>query len=248
MSKTESPREKSGAIPKQPGIPSAAGPPKRRMLRTRDAPLPLRLLIEVYGFSLALFLWFVTGFLWLFARIRVHGKENVPEEGPVIFCWWHEALALGNGCFFPSFARRLTGRPTGWMLHPGWIFHGFYIYMRLMGVREMASGTQGQTGREAADRLVALLRAGGSVILIPDGPVPGPPRKLKKGVLHMALQSGAPIVPVRFSVSGFFRFRGWDRKFFPLPFCRLEAHIGRPHAVNETNFQMAERAVAEALG
>ncbi|MDH4247136.1 MAG: hypothetical protein OEW39_04905 [Deltaproteobacteria bacterium] len=137
----------------------------------------------------------------------------------------------------------------GYMAHPAWIFHGFVRFMQFVGIRHVAIGTTGQGGRAAADELVACIKSGYSVFLLPDAPQPGPPRQLKKGVLHMALQSGAPIIPLRFTARGCFRFWwDWDNKYFPLPFCRINGVFAPPIRVTEATFEGCAEELQRALG
>lgn len=223
-------------------------PTKRHMLRTTEANAVQRILIELYGVSIALLFYFLTLFGVVYSRIRVHGREHIPLDSPVVFCCWHESVLMAHGAFYPSYRHRLTGRKIAWMVHPAWIFHCTTTYLKLMGVSHVAFGTKGQSGRRAADQLVDLLSAGISVFMIPDGPVPGPPRQLKKGVLHVAMQSGAPVVPIRFSVRRCLRLWQWDRKFYPTPFCRIDVHIGEPLRVTENNFEQRLVDINRALG
>jgi lysophospholipid acyltransferase (LPLAT)-like uncharacterized protein len=66
---------------------------------------------------------------------------------------------------------------------------------RLMGLKPLLLGSSGEEGRRAANDLARLVQKGWSTTISPDGPY-GPPRLLKKGVLHVALKSGVPIVPL----------------------------------------------------
>ena len=219
------------------------------MLRTAEANPIQRVLIEIYGLSVGLLLFSWGSFLHLFSRIRMRGREHIPVDTPAIFCCWHGTMILAHNAFYPSYPRKLAGRPMGWMFHPAWIFHGFVRFIQLMGVRHVAIGTSGQGGRAAADELVSLLKSGCSIFLCPDGPMPGPPRQLKKGALHMALQAGVPIVPLRFTARGCYRlWWDWDNKYFPLPFCRIDGEIAPPIRVTEATFAACAEELQRALG
>ncbi|MBN2198427.1 MAG: lysophospholipid acyltransferase family protein [Candidatus Aminicenantes bacterium] len=75
------------------------------------------------------------------------------------------------------------------------------------------------------------LRAGGEVIIVPDGPR-GPNRVLKEGCLKLAQQTGAAIVPFTFSASRPKTLRSWDRFLMFPPFSRVSAVFGRPFTVD----------------
>ncbi len=114
-----------------------------------------------------------------------------------------------------------------------------------MGIRVLL-GSGGEEGRKAANELVELLRRGWSTVISPDGPY-GPQRVLKKGVLHIALQSGVPILPVRFIVPRTFALPSWDRKLLPLPFSIVTVVFEEPITVRESNFEEAAKLLADRM-
>ncbi len=94
---------------------------------------------------------------------------------------------------------------------------------------------------------MSYLKKGYSTFVTPDGPN-GPPRTLKKGVLHMAVQSSVPILPVRISANRFYRTASWDRKMHPLPFSIIHVAVGTPIAVTTSTFDESIEALTDALG
>jgi lysophospholipid acyltransferase (LPLAT)-like uncharacterized protein len=118
--------------------------------------------------------------------------------------------------------------------------------MRLCGIDRIFLGSSGHGGREAAERLMHDLRAGRWSGIAPDGPA-GPARVAKRGVGHIAAQTGVPIVPLRFTLSRALALPTWDRKRLPLPFSTITVRFGRPIAVDAGNFDEAIREMAEAL-
>ncbi len=71
------------------------------------------------------------------------------------------------------------------------------------------------------------LQNGGEVILVPDGPR-GPNRKLKKGALKLAIETGAYLVPVSFSASKKKFLKSWDNFLIIKPFSKVVAIYGKP--------------------
>jgi lysophospholipid acyltransferase (LPLAT)-like uncharacterized protein len=122
-----------------------------------------------------------------------------------------------------------------------------HVVFRLMGAGHIVLGSSGEEGRRAANQIARLAAAGYSTTISPDGPY-GPPRVLKKGVLHMALQSGVPIVPVTITSSRFIRLKTWDDKRLPLPFSRIIVTVQEPVVVESCDFDEAARRVVRALG
>jgi len=117
-----------------------------------------------------------------------------------------------------------------------------HIGLKLMGIRVLL-GSGGEEGRKAANDLVDSLRKGWSTVISPDGPQ----GVLKKGVLHIALQSGVPILPVRFIAPRAFTLPSWDKKPLPLPLSRVTVVLGEPITVNESNFEEAAKLLADRM-
>jgi lysophospholipid acyltransferase (LPLAT)-like uncharacterized protein len=140
----------------------------------------------------------------------------------------------------------LRNRQHSWMMHPSWHLKPIQICMRLCGIDRIILGSSGHGGREAAERLVQELRAGRWSGIAPDGPA-GPPRVAKRGVGHIAAQSGVPIVPLRFTLSHALVLPTWDRKRLPLPFSTITLRFGQPICVDTGNFEAAMNELADAL-
>jgi lysophospholipid acyltransferase (LPLAT)-like uncharacterized protein len=116
-----------------------------------------------------------------------------------------------------------------------------------MGVEKIILGSTGHSGRKAADQLVEYLKRDYSTVVMPDGPN-GPPFILKKGILHMSLQSGVPIVAIQFISSNYFEFNTWDRKKLSQPFSTIKIKIGKPLQFTIDDFDEAHTIITEALG
>jgi lysophospholipid acyltransferase (LPLAT)-like uncharacterized protein len=120
-----------------------------------------------------------------------------------------------------------------------------HIGLKLMRIRVLL-GSGGEEGRRAAKDLVNLLRKGWSTVISPDGPQ-GPQGVLKKGVLHISMQSGVPILPVRFVAPRTFALPSWDKKLLPLPLFKVTVVFGEPITVNESNFEEAAKLLADRM-
>ena len=71
------------------------------------------------------------------------------------------------------------------------------------------------------------LLKGGEVIIVPDGPK-GPNRVFKMGVIKLAHQTGAMLVPFSFSTSRKKILNSWDKFLFSKPLARVVAIYGDP--------------------
>jgi lysophospholipid acyltransferase (LPLAT)-like uncharacterized protein len=180
-------------------------------------------------------------------RVVIEGEAHLTPGANYVFCHWHEAISLLFQASVPRLPPSLRAAPHAWMQHPLWYMKPIHGFLRLIGVREIVLGSTGHDGRGAAEALVDLLRAGYSTVVLPDGPA-GPPRELKKGVLHIAVQAGVPVVPLRVSASRSYRARTWDRKLQALPFSTLTISIGAPITVTDTNPAESASTLTAALG
>lgn len=89
---------------------------------------------------------------------------------------------------------------------------------------------RGSTNKESARALrtlLAELRAGGSVVLTPDGPR-GPRHSMNAGLAWLARATGFPVLPCGFVCDRAWRLRSWDRFTIPKPRARLALVYGEP--------------------
>lgn len=175
------------------------------------------------------------------SRMTFEGATHGDLSRQAIFCMWHESW----WSYFTLFIRYRS--PHAVMSHPAAYMKPAHVMFRLMGVKAVVLGSSGEEGRQAANRLAALVRNGYSTNVSPDGPY-GPPKVLKKGVLHIALQSGVPIVPLTIRPSRYVSLPTWDSKKIPLPFGRIRVVVHEPVRVTTDNFDEARSRLVSALG
>ena len=128
-------------------------------------------------------------------QVEVTGKQNIPLDGPVVFMSNHQ-----SNCDPPALVVQLP--PVLIMakkeffripiLGLGMRMHGFIPVERESRERAFA----------AVDRAVELLKKGHSFLVFPEGTrsPDGRLQPFKKGVFYLAIEAGAPIVPI--SISG----------------------------------------------
>jgi 1-acyl-sn-glycerol-3-phosphate acyltransferase len=138
----------------------------------------------------------------VYFRMRRLGREHVPRSGPVIFAANHRSFLdpFVIGC--------LTRRPVYYVAkkelfaHPvvGWL-------LNRLGAFPIDRGAGDQQAMDTARR---ILERGDCVVIFPEGTRtrPGPLHAPRRGVGRLALQTGAPVVPVAvFGTEGV--RRGW---------------------------------------
>jgi len=122
-----------------------------------------------------------------------------------------------------------------------------HLFLQFIGVEKIILGSTGHHGHEAAHLLVESLKNGYSTVLLPDGPG-GPAFVAKKGVLHIALQSGIPMLPIRFQTARVIQLKSWERKKWPLPFCTIRVQYLEPIRVANEIFDETYDELTKALG
>jgi len=215
--------------------------------RVDNVPLILRPIFYVYGHGIGLLLLIVLLTLRATIRVEITGQANLRKDMNHIFCHWHSLVPVSLQIAVPCIPAVLDNGSHAWMQHPSWYMKPIHVLLRLMGVERIILGSTGHSGREAAEQVIQYLTQGYSTVLIPDGPY-GPPFVLEKGILYMSLQSGVPIVAMRFSASKFFELNTWDRKKLPYPFSTIRMKIVKPIQITSNNFDKACAEITEALG
>lgn len=210
--------------------------------RVDTIPWILKPFLLIYGYVLGILFFLAAALLHGLCRVRFEGLEPLGGRPNFIFCMWHDNIFP----YFTTFLRH--DRPHRWMNHPVWYMKPIHVAIGLIGVKGLILGSTGNDGQEAAARLVGFLKEGASTLMMPDGPS-GPPKILKKGVLHMALQSGVPIVPLRIiTPRQIVLKRTWEGKRIPLPFSMIRVIYGEPISVTTDNFEDAAERLNAALG
>lgn len=130
-------------------------------------------------------------------RPRVEGKNHVPRSGAVIFASNH--LSFIDSVAIPVAAPR----PVHFLAKSsyfdgsgmsGWMSREFFTAIGAVPVKRGA----GQAALDALDQQRLLLEEGNAVALYPEGTrsLDGRLYKGRTGVAFLALQTGAPVVPV----------------------------------------------------
>ena len=155
--------------------------------------------------------------LWALSAFRARGldTENVPN-GPVILAPNHASFM--DHFFTGAFIRRrvqFMGKSQLFKGIGGWIFsHGGVFPVR-----------RGHHDEEAFTTAFKVLDRGGAVVMYCEG---GRSRtgkiadEARPGIGRLALESGAPVVPV--AILGSYQVRNWKRLQFP----RVTVRFGKP--------------------
>lgn len=160
-------------------------------------------------------------------RIRWRDADTCPTlPGPVIFCFWHNRLALamsGYGDFvrekWPSAG--LCGMVSA--SRDGGMLAGVMEFFGVVPIR----GSSSRRGPQALLEATSWIDKRYSIAITPDGPR-GPAYKVQPGIIHLAQLTGRPIIPLSTYTRCKLTLRSWDGFQIPLPFARCEFRFGPP--------------------
>ncbi|MGX7675374.1 lysophospholipid acyltransferase family protein [Plantactinospora sp. DSM 117369] len=135
--------------------------------------------------------------LKLIFRPQVEGRENVPDSGPAIIASNH--LSFSDSIFMPLMVKRKVTFVAKAEYFTGKGLKGWLVKMFFVGTGTIPVDRSGGRAAQAAlDTQLKVLRAGNLAGIYPEG-TRSPDGRLyrgKTGVARLALDSGAPVVPV----------------------------------------------------
>lgn len=175
---------------------------------------------------------------WLFTcRVKIHDPNNtITDPTPVVGLLWHNRLI-----FFPLLFPLESRKRTTAVISPS--RDGQYIadFAGRLGVRALR-GSSNKRGASVQREAIHELGNGCHVIFTPDGPR-GPKYKLSRGPIHLAMTTGAPIVPLMVNASRYWQLKSWDNFQLPKPFCRIDLVVGEKISVLPNLSEAEQEAV-----
>jgi lysophospholipid acyltransferase (LPLAT)-like uncharacterized protein len=115
---------------------------------------------------------------------------------------------------------------------------------------QVVRGSSSRQGASAMRQLAGIIASGQDVVITPDGPR-GPAYELGQGIVFLAQQSGAAVVPIDMEYSSCWRIKSWDRFILPKPFSKVRVIFGPPHRVaptsTEEEYERERRRLQEAM-
>jgi len=155
-------------------------------------------------------------FFHLYFRLSRIGREHIPESGPVIFASNHRS-------FLDPFILGVCSRRPVYYIAKREIFANPFVawFVGSLGAFPVHRGAGDGDMLETAK---AILERGGCVLIFPEGTRtrPGALGRPKRGVGRLALETGAPVVPVAMIGTEAVR-KGWMIRPH-----KIRVRIGRP--------------------
>lgn len=182
-----------------------------------------------HGRLAARLIWLASTALAATLRWRWRDETNLFENGgkePVIFCLWHNRLALSLILFRRYVQARQPQRKLAALVSASRDGGMLARVLELFDV-EPVRGSSSRRGSQALRELVSAGERGCDLAITPDGPR-GPCYVVQDGIVSLAQLTGMAIVPASFHLSWKWRLKSWDRFQVPLPFARCEVQLGEP--------------------
>ena len=150
---------------------------------------------------------------------QAHPYLNGDTAQGALFIVWHDSLLLPMHLVRHKKMGVMVSRSrSGQIAAALWKLHAFPIVW---------GSTRKRAGIQAVREALGHLRAGQSIGFAPDGPQ-GPRHQAHPGVVYLAAQAPALIMPVGVAASAAWRMPTWDRHLIPRPFARVHLHVGAP--------------------
>jgi lysophospholipid acyltransferase (LPLAT)-like uncharacterized protein len=152
-----------------------------------------------------------------------------PKSQPLIGALWHNRLLL-----IPYVAARFLANRDGAALisasRDGSLIADVVERFGFLPVR----GSSSRRGSAALLELADVVAAGRDPLITPDGPR-GPVYEVSAGIVFLAQKTGAPIMPINFEYSSYWRVKSWDRFILPKPFSKVRVVFAELHPVKPTS-------------
>ncbi len=180
---------------------------------------------------------FKGNFLYYFAemvqktcRFRISGLDQLNsalESGkPIIGTSWHGMTMLVLG----SLRKLVDIQSIATLIPDDYRGDILEIFASKMGITPTRINLQGDSSLGMSRKLVQVIRqisSGRHFLIHPDGPA-GPAYVIKPGLTAIAQKTGALILPMGGYCRNAYHWHRWDSYTWPLPFSRIQLHIGEP--------------------
>ena len=229
-----------------PPAPQASKP----AIRTSGPFVPHR--PKLWQLAAARCFWILEHLLIASLRIVIVDQSRVLQgavPGPVIFCLWHNRLALSMLAVRKWVAQDGPPRRVAALVsasRDGALMAAALATFRVQAVR----GSSSRRGSQAMLELTSWVKRGYDLAITPDGPR-GPKYSVQPGAILLAQLTGTAIIPVTWEARRCFQLRSWDQFRIPYPFTRCVLTFGEPlsvgQALNDTDRQTMQDALQRKL-
>jgi lysophospholipid acyltransferase (LPLAT)-like uncharacterized protein len=156
-------------------------------------------------------------------RFKVEDRARLLDPSfkePLIWTFWHNRMFA-----VPLLRLKRTRHRTGAALTSGSRDGAIVAAVMKAFGQKAVRGSSSRRGAAAVRELAGTLEAGEDVAVSPDGPR-GPRYTVGPGVVFLAQQTGAAILPIHVEYSRAVRLKSWDRFMVPWPFAEVRIICG----------------------
>ena len=173
-------------------------------------------------------IWLIASFIASTMRWRWRDESGAfvtEPDKPVIFCIWHNRLALSLILYRRYVKWRWPHRRMAGMVSASRDGGMLARVLELFDV-EPIRGSSSRRGAQALKEATSAVRQNLDLAITPDGPR-GPCYELQPGIISVAQITGCTIIPVTYRLSWKKSLKSWDRFQIPLPFARCDVHLAK---------------------
>jgi len=192
----------------------------------------------IYGFIRALA--FTLRFRWEYNPDVLAG-----EPKPVIFCAWHNRLALALLTYTHYAQQRRQPKRLAAIVSASKDGGMVARILEHFGVQPVR-GSSSRRGSQALLELTTWAGRGYDLAITPDGPR-GPRYTFQPGAIALARLTGGLLIPSSINLSWKICLRSWDRFQIPLPFSRVVVKFGQPLRVPQEITESERLALRQEL-
>ncbi|MBA4146707.1 MAG: lysophospholipid acyltransferase family protein [Verrucomicrobia bacterium] len=158
------------------------------------------------------------------ARWSDRSGEFQGQQGPVIYCIWHNRLALSMFIYHRWTRKKRPAKGLAAVISASKDGGLLADVLGKFGVKAVR-GSSSRRGNQALLEATTSAEHGFNIAITPDGPR-GPKYKIQNGVVALAQLTGLPIIPVAAFISSKVCAKSWDNFQIPLPFAKCEIEFG----------------------
>jgi len=186
--------------------------------------------------------------IWLTCRVRtIHGHQHAQNlidfNSVFIPCYWHQHHIYGAW-----YMRRLAqqGTKIGFLISPSSDGDMSAKLAQSWGFT-VIRGSSNRTGARAMrDLYNTIIKDQVSPVNTSDGPT-GPLHVFKPGAIMLAQLTGAPILPLSYAASHYWKLKSWDEFIVPKPFSKIAIALDEPVMVDKKITQEQTEALQTRL-
>ncbi len=142
------------------------------------------------------------------------------KKESIIFCTWHNRLYCGP-YLLPTDKLVINALQSS---HSDGMMTD--VLFKLINMK-IIYGSSKKKGVSAFIKMIRAIENGESLAITPDGPK-GPREIVKDGIIKLAQNTGAPIVPLFWKVKNHKILNSWDNFIIPFPFSKGVYIFGKP--------------------